>query len=100
VTDGNRIEFESNVPLGTRMNVPNSNAYGILTGRYNENRIPVISGNLTLTASMGDTSLLAMCENVDRSTSNPAIIPVIRKYLDYYVCGGGVIRHLLIVLPC
>jgi hypothetical protein len=79
VTKGNRVEFASNVPPGTRLNVTDSNAYGILTNSYNGNRIQVITSNLTLIASMDDTSLLANCENVDRSTSNPAIIPVIRK---------------------
>jgi hypothetical protein len=76
VTDGNRIEFELNVPLGTRLNVTDSNAYGILTNRYDENRIQVIASSLTLTASVDDTSILVKCENVNRSTSNPAIIPV------------------------
>ena len=80
VTDGSRLEFTSNDRLLTRRNVTGSSAYGILTDRFNENRIQVITSNLTLTASMNDTSLLARCENVDHSTSNAVLIPVLRKY--------------------
>ena len=71
--------YSINDPPPTRRNVTGSSAYGILTDRYNESGIQVIISNLTLTASMDDTSLLAKCENVDRSTSNPAIIPVVGK---------------------
>ena len=77
VTDGSRLVFSSNDRLLQRRNITGSNAYGILTNRYNGSEIEVLTSNLTLVAAMDDTSLLVMCENVDRSTSNLAIIPVI-----------------------
>ena len=90
VTDGSRLVFTLNDPLLLRQNVTGSSAYGILTDRYNESGIQVIISNLTFTASMDDTSLLAKCENVDRSTSNPAIIPVVGKLSNI-----GAYSHIL-----
>ena len=72
----NRLEFTSNDPLQTRRSV---NALGILTNRHSDNRIPVISSNLTVTASIDDTNVMIQCENVDGSTLNAFPINISRK---------------------
>lgn len=86
----NGIEFTSNDPLLTRRDV---NAVGILTNRSNDNRVEVITSNLTVTASTDDTRLQIQCRNVDRSTSSLTTIPVSRKHLQYLSGPKGKGEH-------
>ena len=75
--NGSTLTFASNDPLLTRRNVTGVSTYAVITESSNTNGIRVIMSNLTFVASM--THIL-MCENVDRSTSKTAIIPISGKH--------------------
>ena len=77
---GSRAEFTSSDPLMERRDLIGSSTYAILTDRYNRNGIEVTTSSLMVTALVNDTALLIHCENLDRSTSNPAFIPVLREF--------------------
>ena len=79
-TNRNRLVLTPDDPPLTRLDV---SASAVLTDRSNRSGVVVITSNLTVAASMSDTSLLAMCENVDRSTLNAVSIPVSGKSQDY-----------------
>ena len=71
-----RLEFRSDEPLLTRRSI---DAFGILTNKHNDNRIQVLTSNLTVTASTDDANLLIQCENVDGSTLNAVPVSILRK---------------------
>ena len=75
-TNRNRLVLTSDNPLLTRLDVSTS---AVLTDRSNRSGVVIITSNLTVAASTSDTSLLAICENVNRSTLNAVSIPVSGK---------------------
>lgn len=82
--NGTRLEFMSSDPLMTRHNVFGPSTYAVLTESSDTNGISVIMSNLTLSVSMSsnDPSIILMCENVDRTISEPVIIPIAGKHCE------------------
>ena len=77
--NGTKQEFTSNDPLLISRGVLGSSGSAVLIENSDRSGMRVITSNLTLLVSMDfrDSSIILTCENIDRTMSEPVIIPVL-----------------------